>query len=109
MNSGLRISYKKKQAFTIMNFKGTIKWDELASYDRNMQEDRRKQRETNPMSVPPEYAYKARAEDKFDHTLERGGIRSDEPEETADDVRRFTNALLIRSYDQSMANDRRKI
>ena len=109
MNSGLRVNSRKKQAFTIMNFKGTMEWDELASYDRNMQEDRRKQRESNPMSVPPEYAYKARAEDKFDHNLERGGIRSDEPEETADDVRRFTDALLMRSYDQSMANDRRKI
>ena len=111
MNAGLDSSHKKKTVFLKMNYKGTLPWDKLAMQNSNMFEKREAERLKNPMAVPPEYAYKARPEDKYDNNDSRGGLRSDENDDyDMDDigVKCFTDDLLQRSYNIAVSDDRRR-
>jgi len=110
MNAGLDSSHKKKTVFTKMNFKGTLPWDKLAEQNRNMCEQRRLEREDNPRLVPPEYAYKAKADEKYNNNDNRGGLHSDDNDEYEMDdeaVNYFTDDLLMRVYNIAVSDERR--
>ena len=108
MNASLHVNQKKKCLFTKMNFKGTLPWDELSRLKIKFIEDRKVEREKNPQKVPPEYAYTAKQEDKYEHNDSRGGIRSDDDDYMSpDDMKDLTNDLLKRFYNIAMEDDRR--
>jgi hypothetical protein len=91
-----------------MNFKGTLPWDQLSRKNIEDINERKRIREQNPLSVPPESAYKAKQEDKFDHNHARGGIKSeDEDYMTHGDVDAVTQDLWKKHYGLMMADDRR--
>jgi hypothetical protein len=92
-----------------MNFNNTKPWDELSRKSIERIEERKRVRQANPLCIPPEYAYSAKQEDKFEHNHSRGGIRSEDDDYTTpEDVDAIQKDLFLKHYGLTMADDRRK-
>jgi len=109
MNSSLHVNHHRKLVFTKMNFNNTKAWDELSRKSIERIEERKRVRQANPLCIPPEYAYSAKQEDKFEHNHSRGGIRSEDDDYTTpEDVDAIQKDLFLKHYGVTMADDRRK-
>jgi len=109
MNSSLHVNHHRKLVFTKMNFNNTKPWDELSRKSIERIEERKRVRQANPLCIPPEYAYSAKQEDKFEHNHSRGGIRSEDDDYTTpEDVDAIQKDLFLKHYGLTMADDRRK-